>query len=473
MLNNLLITKSTKTLLGVLLVMFTLCLNITQANPNSNNNTKKPNSSNDYYSYGVKAYNTSNFTNAIQYFKSALMLNQSNYNAMYYLALAYQQNKEYKNAATTYIRLAMLAPNEPQGKLAKQAMLTLGKQVKELKASGKLTPEFINSIKNGKASNSQNNQTANRVTNYTTNYAKNSTAMSCAPNSAMTSQNNKNNMQQIPSNDIRSLAADPSDNTPNEVKIAFEKAPNNLLYINAMVNNHAINFIFDSGAECCCISRTQLERIGVTPPSGPPNGIQVSGVGTQVNLATWTMKTNLKVGNMERHNFPIAVIDSPSLPGPLLGQNFWKGYQVSVDNSSNCIKLTKQGIKYSLGYAVPFKRRGNNIIVNVNINGMIIPMYFDTGASNISFSMKQAKMCHIDIDPNGSVSMSSGIGGNTKTYDVKISQLKIGPIELYDVPASVASQSNMDYPLLGQKVFGEGWEYIIDDKENVVRFVKR
>ena len=31
----------------------------------------------------------------------------------------------------------------------------------------------------------------------------------------------------------------------------------------------------------------------------------------------------------------------------------------------------------------------------------------------------------------------------------------------------------LSFILLGQSVFGDGWEYVIDDKENVIRFIRR
>ena len=229
--------------------------------------------SNEYYAYGVKSYNSRNYVTAIQYFKNAIGLDNHNYNAMYYLALAYQQNHEYKNAAQAYLKLAMLAPNEPQGRQAKAAMMTLGKQIKELKAKGKLTPDFINSVKNpnsGANSANLNNQLKslqasgklppgivsrlagkNTSTNTSTTNASSTqyvkSYLNCLPNNGSRSPAQIQTKAQVyDSHDIRSLEADPGDNTPNEVKIEFQKGGSNLLTVGARV------WIFDRIYEVGC-----------------------------------------------------------------------------------------------------------------------------------------------------------------------------------------------------------------------------
>jgi clan AA aspartic protease (TIGR02281 family) len=194
------------------------------------------------------------------------------------------------------------------------------------------------------------------------------------------------------------------------------------------------------------------------------------------------MKVDLKVGTIERKNFAVTVQDE--LPvDPLLGQTFFNAFVYTIDNGSNSIHFQKKhktalaagGSNYggsSDRYAVPFTREGNEIIVQVDVNGRATPMYFDTGASGITFSRQQADQLKLRIPEDAIASRHTGVGGDTIGQAFPVGRMKMGPIDKSNIQVSVIDQSNMRYPLLGQTFFGD-WQFTIDDQQHVIRFVRR
>ncbi|MGH9551708.1 MAG: retropepsin-like aspartic protease family protein, partial [Terriglobales bacterium] len=123
-------------------------------------------------------------------------------------------------------------------------------------------------------------------------------------------------------------------------------------------------------------------------------------------------------------------------------------------------------------YSVPFTREGNEVIVQVLVNGKSCPMYFDTGASGIVFSYEQLKRMNIAVPEDATPEMHRGIGGISQGAAFTLSRMVCGPIDKSNVPVSVTEAANMRYPLLGQTFYGD-WQYTIDSAKNVIRFVRR
>ena len=77
---------------------------------------------NCYYNDGIKNYNSKNYSKAIESFKLAIGSDSTNYNAKYYLAITYQQIKDYSDAIKIYTELTKFYSDKTCGKLAKQAL---------------------------------------------------------------------------------------------------------------------------------------------------------------------------------------------------------------------------------------------------------------------------------------------------------------------------------------------------------------
>lgn len=167
---------------------------------------------------------------------------------------------------------------------------------------------------------------------------------------------------------------------------------------------------------------------------------------------------------------------------PLLGQEFYKDYEYTIDYDSGdkergTICFVKKGSRMASGggngnYSVPFKRHGNNLVVNVEVNGKNCEMFFDTGASGIAFTEDQLKAINVPIPEDAVPEMHGGIGGTTIAKGFHIARMRLGPIEKTDVPVSALQAANMRYPLLGQTFYGD-WQYTIDTASNTIKFVRR
>jgi predicted aspartyl protease len=195
------------------------------------------------------------------------------------------------------------------------------------------------------------------------------------------------------------------------------------------------------------------------------------------------MPVTLKVGNIERKNFDIQVQASMNVK-PLLGQSFFKDYQYTIDKTSeengtiHFVKKAPAGAATRTAssardlYAVPFQRSGRNLIVNVEVDGHPMTMFFDTGAANVAFTTDQLKKANIPIPEDAQTSVSSGIGGDTSAQIFPVKRIKMGPIEKTNFSVSCVGAASMPYPLLGQSFFGD-WQYTIDNAASVIRFVRR
>ncbi len=266
-------------------------------------------------------------------------------------------------------------------------------------------------------------------------------------------------------------------NLPETSKVYFERKGNSLI-VDAEINNRRIPMVFDTGAEATVLGANHLRQLGIKPPEGSPTGL-AQGVGSSRPVPTWHMSTTIKVGSIVKKGFPITVQEA--LPTePLLGQSFFKDFEYTIDNGARSIVFHRRstgGTRQALAgvrdpYAVPFRRDGDELIVNVEVNGRSIPMYFDTGAESIALSPEHVKQLGLSIPEDAEIGYHIGIGGRSKGYHFDVKRIRMGPIDKSDVPISVVETSAMRYPLLGQTLYKD-WQYTIDNKNNIIKFVRR
>ena len=273
---------------------------------------------------------------------------------------------------------------------------------------------------------------------------------------------------------------------PRETWVPFARV-GNAMFVDGKVNGKSQKMIFDTGAERCAFSLNQLRQLGVTLPGGPPSGL-ANGVGKTEGVPVWTVKIDLAVGHIERHNFAVMAGDMP-LPAPLLGQDFLAGMEYSIDSSSNAISFKKKdgganitlataapaaGMTVDAGgkyvYTVPFTVQGECAVVNVLVNGKQLPMIFDTGASICLFTAAQAQTAGITMT-NAAPVMVGGVGGAAPARIGIADSIKLGPIERPQMRVPVTDKIAAPLSLLGQD-FVKGWHYTIDKQARVIRFTK-
>ncbi len=287
---------------------------------------------------------------------------------------------------------------------------------------------------------------------------------------------------------LRQMAAAKSAETaalPRETWVKYD-LHGHTMFVDGYVNNKPMTFIFDTGAERCLLTTTQLKQLGLPMPTGSPTGYG-GGVGQAEPVPIWNMNINLKIGRLERHNFPVMVSNVP-MEQPLLGQEFYRDFEYSIDSVARAITFKHRSLETpnlvrtiapaltvdSAGhyvFTVPFKKEGDSLIVTPLINGIATPMVFDTGASLCLFSQEEARKAGIVIDGRRPPFSISGIAGKAVAAVGVAANFKLGPIERNNFAVGVSNSATVHKPLLGQDFVGN-WQYTIDNQQQVIRFSK-
>lgn len=394
----------------------------------------------DSYSSGLQYYQARQFTAALNCFQSAVSANPSNYNAIYYKALCHQQLRQTPQALDAYRDLASRFPTSAPGRQALQV----------LRVSD---PTFLRNLISGGSRGG-------------------GSSVASASSSSTSSS----------SRSYGSSSYGSSDTLPSQEKVIFHKDPNGAhLWMNGQVNGGQLDFVFDTGCDRTVIGMDHLSKVGLSRPTGEPVGKSI-GLGNQIT-DNYLVNTTVRIGGIERKNFPLLVSDRSGTPA-LLGRNFYEPYNYTVDNNANTILFEKKSSNTGIassnnrrsysgssGDSVPFKRDRSGPLVSVQVNGRPISMLFDTGSMNCLFSRKQIQSLGISIPDNATDEQSRGVGGASFNKVFPVSSMKLGNIEKTNFMISV-TELNLEEPLLGQTFFKD-LQYTIDDQNSVIRFVRR
>ncbi|HEY9785636.1 MAG TPA: retroviral-like aspartic protease family protein [Candidatus Obscuribacterales bacterium] len=383
----------------------------------------------DAFSDGVKYFKEQRFRFALASFKYRLKENPSDYNALYYTGLTYQYLGDFGSARAAYKQLVAQFPSTPAAQNARLAL-------------SQLEPRRTSSPGAG----------ANTTQGY--------------------SQGGGSHLPDYGSS---------SDNLPESTSVRYQKGgdeanPNQIL-VPGFVNNRGMTFLFDTGATNTVFGKQHLDQIGVRiPDNAPVHETKALGSNQPVRVRECTV--NIKIGGIERNNFPVLVHDEFGMY-PLLGQNFFREFQYMVDAPANLLRFVKRGTGGGSTqrvaqdrYTVPFTRLGNNMLVKAEVNGRKTQMFFDTGASSCCFTRDQARELNITIPEDAVDGVEMGAGGRTASKRFPIRSMRCGPIERNDFEIVVVNNASMDYPLLGQS-FYQGWQFEVDNQNNIIKFVRR
>lgn len=276
------------------------------------------------------------------------------------------------------------------------------------------------------------------------------------------------------------------DNYPKETWVGFTRH-NNSLVLDGSINDRATKMIFDTGASSCVFSVDQLERLGIEPPQGPPNAITY-GVGSNRKIPVWATKANLRLGKIERKEFPIIVSPNP-LIYPLLGEDFFHDLKYTIDNRAKAIlfKYSKDSRTSSAStnttsamtvsssanyvYSVPFTVENRALVVVAKLDGRSCPMIFDTGADVCMFTNEE--LSKVGVKPRfvGRTLNVRGASGTAPAQLGVISKAELGPIS-GEMACLVTDQAVVPRPLMGQSFFKD-WQYTIDHTNRVIQFVRK
>jgi clan AA aspartic protease (TIGR02281 family) len=407
-----------------------------------------------YYDQGVALYNKRNYKAAAPYFDYLVRNSSRESNVYYYSALNYQQLNDWPRAKQMYRILVERFQDSEAGRLASSVLQ-------------KYDPDFMKKMASaGRGSVSRGSSQAGGSRGGVTN-ARSEPMAYCCQGQPASSRGVHTYGGRAPGG--YTGTADYA-RLPRESTVSFQRKGNSQ-HIEGYVNGQAIEMVFDTGASSCVFGKNHLQEMGVRLPSGPPTGQSV-GVGSSTPVGTWEMPVTFRVGNMELHNFVISIQEYLSAE-PLLGQTFFQNFEVSTDTVGNTITFRKREatarFEKNDRNNVPFRKYGNNLIVNVKVNGQPCAMYFDTGADGVSFTLGQLRKLGMEIPEDAEAGQSVGIGGATKSFHFTVHDMELGPIFKENVEVTVVEDAHMQFPLLGQTFFKEA-EYSIDYNHNVIHF---
>jgi predicted aspartyl protease len=385
----------------------------------------------DAFANGVKLFGAKQYTAASASFAQAVKANPGNDQAYYYQALSAQYSKDFVTAKRVYGEILRRFPGSQAAGYAAQA---LG-----------LAPASSSPARS---------------------YARTGSAGASGSHAAGLS-----------AMEAAGVARNPAlDRFPDDCYVYYQNE-GELLVIDAYMNSKPIKVIFDTGAESVSLGKNHLAEIGARAPGGAPVGYAV-GVGDGGRQDVWDSAVDIRVGAIERRAFPISVQEHMGVH-PLLGQEFFRDFTYTVDNTAKSIHFVKKsrsgGSIYDTGNSandVPFTTQGREMVVDVQVNGRMTKMYFDTGAEGITLTKQQCKQLGITIPEDAEVGMTQGIAGSTRSVRFAVNRMKMGPIDLSSPTVSVDDSEAAGMGLLGQG-FLHGWEYTIDYKKSVIRFRRR
>ena len=270
-------------------------------------------------------------------------------------------------------------------------------------------------------------------------------------------------------------------NNYSESIIPFSVEVNDIL-IKVRLNNSQkeYTFILDTGA-MTLIRQEVARELGLTKGT-EFQATGSSGTTKSIELATLD---SIVVGDMGVRNCATCLTDiseifSPDVAG-ILGSNFLRHFIVTIDYKRKAITLSRE-IRHtevnSKKIEIPFEMNMKNsfapeiaCVIDGGIEGTAI---IDTGFQGIaSIPLPLAKQTKAFINGNAlgaKGNIAGGIFGRSKeTYAIRIDELKVGPSEFYNIPATT-HHSKIDYLLLGKK-FIEKYLVTIDyPAKNLILF---
>lgn len=140
---------------------------------------------------------------------------------------------------------------------------------------------------------------------------------------------------------------------------------------------------------------------------------------------------------------------------------------IQADSNSATIELNGRqqilplGASVASGYAPRAggqvriaKGQNGQYFTDVRVNGQLVNMLVDTGASHIALSEQHARQLGIDYS-QGQRGRSSTAGGIVNSYRVQLNQVTVGEITRYNVQATVVQGNFPSIPLLGMSFLNQ------------------
>ena len=113
---------------------------------------------------------------------------------------------------------------------------------------------------------------------------------------------------------------------------------------------------------------------------------------------------------------------------------------------------------------------GGHYWAEARVDGSPVTFVIDTGASHISLSYEDADAIGLDPDSLEYDGQVSTANGTARIAQVTLSTVRIGNIEMYDIPAIVSSRGALPVSLLGMSFLNRLSNFEIDGRDLVLRY---
>ncbi len=392
----------------------------------------------DPYTDGTKYFKNKQYTLAAKSFDKAIQANPNNHVAFYYHALALHYAKDITGARRAYARVIQNFPMSDGATYSRKALEVLDPVLLR-----SISPDYV---------------------------------PTSAPQQVRSSANTSYRGRQPQS--TQGSYASSNDRLPDEARIPFTREAGGIM-IEGTFNNRPTKVLYDTGAEATIFGKNHLQSMGIPEPTGAPSNTATGGGAVK----SWDMRMNIKIGSVERKDFPVIIKES-MLDNPSLSKTFFKEYVCNVDNNARCLVLAKQGSRaaasasssYSSSrgntdpYAIPFQKDDNDqMVVTATIEGRNAQFAVDTGSSCVMMSKDMAKKFGVTVPEDAQDTVVNGTSGQYRGKKLQLRTMKMGPIEKRNVDAVIVDNFSFPLPLLGQSFFGDS-SYTIDDSAKLIRF---
>lgn len=255
---------------------------------------------------------------------------------------------------------------------------------------------------------------------------------------------------------------------PDTAEIRFRPGEQGHMLVDALVNGRPMQCWFDTGANAY-FGFTNLLQAGIPLPKGEPDTSTHGWAGKTVKA--WTMTIPVKVGSMTRV-IP-ALVSSEWEKPPLLGQEFLRDYQYSIDGAGGRMLLTKKHVQsakasapvHSL-YDVKCDVNNDREYVTLKVNGQNCHgVLIDTGAAFTIISTTMADSLGIVIPKGAPYYQGTGVGGEFTMREVEL-DLSLGPVNKRNFPVRIGGNAGC---AIGQD-FMTGWRFSVDREQKLLRF---
>src|SRR5579885_1224919 len=355
----------------------------------------------EYYDWGVRLYNQRNFKGAAPYFESSMKNSPWDSSAMYYAALTYHQLGNFSRAKQLYREILTRYPGTEASRNASAVLQKLdpdfvrkasaaaaqaaaggqaaagsagagaaGSDFDNLPSQGKiyftrrLNSEIVDAEVNGRrismvsATGAASGVGSNgvvpvwemKVTLKVGNLVRHNFPVMVQdelPTDPLLGETFFGSLQHTTDNGANCIyfstggsgAAAQSPASGDRYVVPFTRIGREMI-VNVQVNGKSCPMIFDTGADNICFSEKQLQQLGISIPEDAEKGTS-TGIGGQTESSSFTVP-RMKLGPVEKSEVRISCVKDSNMFKPLLGQNFFRDWQYTVDNAASVIRFVRR-----------------------------------------------------------------------------------------------------------------------------------